>query len=88
LLERPRGDEVDLLSPLALHSFHRFGALEALTTLMHLGVYVSDSILQPLHLFQLAMQLFLQLTVSMHFGAESVVLEASQCTSSTQSLPL
>jgi hypothetical protein len=79
LLERPRGDEVDLLSPLALHSFHRFGTLEALTTLMHLGVYVSDLILQPLHLFQLAMQLFLQLTVSIHFGAESVVSEASQC---------
>jgi hypothetical protein len=77
-LERPRGDEVDLPSPLALHSFHRFGALEALTTLMHLGVDVSDTILQLLHLFQLVMQLFLQLTILMHFGAESVVSETSQ----------
>jgi hypothetical protein len=78
LLEGPRGDEVDLLPPLALHSLNHLGALEALATLMHLGIDVSDSILQPLHLFQLAMQLLLQLTISMHFGAESVVSEASQ----------
>jgi hypothetical protein len=79
LLESPRGDEVDLLPPLALHSPHCFGTLEALTALMHLGVDVSDSIFQPLHLFQLVMQLFLQLAISMYFGAESVVSEASQC---------
>jgi hypothetical protein len=78
LLKRPRGDEVDLLSPLALHSSHRFGALEALATLMHLGVDVSDSILQLLHLFQLVMQLFLQLVIPMHFSVESIVSETSQ----------
>jgi hypothetical protein len=75
-LEGPRGYEVDLLPPLAFHPLYCFGALEALTTLMHLGVDVSDSIFQPLYLFQLAMQLFLQLTIPMHFGAESIVSEA------------
>jgi hypothetical protein len=77
-LEGPRGDKVDLLPPLAFYSLYRLGALEVLTTLMHLGIDVSDSILQPLHLFQLAMQLLLQLTIPMYFGAESVVSEASQ----------
>jgi hypothetical protein len=46
---------VDFLPPLTLYSLYRLGALEALTTLMHLGIDVSDSILQPLYLFQLAM---------------------------------
>jgi hypothetical protein len=44
-LEGPRGDEVDLLTPLTFHSVHRLGPLKALTTPVHFGVYVSDSIL-------------------------------------------
>jgi hypothetical protein len=76
-LEGPRGDEVDFLPPLALHSLHCFGTLEALTAPMHLGVYVSDSIFQLFYLLQLAMQFLLQLAIPMHFGAEAVVSEAS-----------
>jgi hypothetical protein len=54
-LEGPRRDEVNLLSPLTFHSLYRLGTLEALTTPMHLGVDVSNSIVQLLYLFQLAM---------------------------------
>jgi hypothetical protein len=68
---------VDFLPPLALYSLHCFGTLEALATPMHLGVYVSDSVLQLLYLLQLAVQFLLQLAVPMHFGAEAVVSEAS-----------
>jgi hypothetical protein len=50
-LEGPRGDEVNLLSPLTLHSLYCLGMLEVLTTPMHLGVDVSDLILQLLYLF-------------------------------------
>jgi hypothetical protein len=55
LLEGPRGDEANLFPSLTLHSLHHLGTLEALTTPMHLRVDVSDSIFQPLYLFQLAM---------------------------------
>jgi hypothetical protein len=44
-LEGPRGDEVDLLTPLTFYAVHCLGTLKALTTPVHLGVYVSDSIL-------------------------------------------
>jgi hypothetical protein len=43
-LEGPRGYDVDLLPSLAFHPFHCLGTLETLTTLMHLGVDVSDTI--------------------------------------------
>jgi hypothetical protein len=69
---------VDFLPSLTFHSLHRFGALEVLTASMHLRIYVSDPILPPFYLFQLAMQLFLQFAIPMHFGAEAVVSEASQ----------
>jgi hypothetical protein len=70
---------MDFFPPLALHPLYRLGVLETLATLVHLGVDVSNPILQPLHLFQLAMQLLLQLAIPMHFGVESVVSEVSQC---------
>jgi hypothetical protein len=70
---------VDFLTPLAFYSLHRFGTLQTLTAPVHLRIYVSDSVFELLHLFQLAVQFFLQLAVPMHFGAEAVVSEASQC---------
>jgi hypothetical protein len=70
---------VDFLTPLAFYSLHRFGTLKTLTAPVHLRIYVSDSVFELLHLFQLAVQFFLQLAVSMHFGAESVISEANQC---------
>jgi hypothetical protein len=78
-LEGPRRDEVDFLTPLAFYSLHRFGTLKTLTAPVHLRIYVSDLVFELLHLFQLAVQFFLQLAVSMHFSAEAVVSEASQC---------
>jgi hypothetical protein len=75
-LEGPRGDEVDLFTSLTLYATHSLGTLQALAAPMHLGVYVSDTVFQPLYLLQLAMQFFLQLAVSMHFGTEAVVSEA------------
>src|SRR5580693_4271069 len=50
-LEGPRRDEVDLFAPLTLHTIHCLRTLEMLATPVHLGVDVSDSIFQPLHLF-------------------------------------
>jgi hypothetical protein len=69
---------VDFLTPLAFYSLHRFGTLKTLTTPMHLGVYVSDTVFQPLYLLQLAVQFLLQLAVSMHFGTKAVVSKAGQ----------
>jgi hypothetical protein len=54
-LEGPRRDEMNLFAPLTLHSIHCFGTLKALATPMHLGVYVSDPIFQPLYLLQFVM---------------------------------
>jgi hypothetical protein len=70
---------VDFLPSLALYLLYHLGTLEALATPMHLGIDVGNSILQLLYLLQLAMQLFLQLAIPMHFGTEAVVSEASQC---------
>src|SRR5580693_9552626 len=75
-LEGPRGNEVDLLTPLAFYPLHRFGTLKTLAAPVHLRIYVSNSVFELLYLFQFAVQFLLQLAVPMHFGAEAVVSEA------------